>query len=113
MKKGFYGKEGTGLLFVEDFVVQDGIITSPIVVDGRFTWQQSFLEEELRNGGPQDLTEEQINTYALMPEEARKHLRDIIEAYKPRMNQESRLYAGFIHSVFAKAIMEQQLKMVE
>ena len=68
-------------------------------------------EEELRNGGPQDLTEEQINTYALMPEEARKHLRDIIEAYKPRMNQESRLYAGFIHSVFAKAIMEQQLKM--
>ena len=68
-------------------------------------------EEELRNGGPSDLTEEQISTYAMMPEEARQHLRDIIEAYKPRKDNDSRLYTSFIHSVFAKAILEQQLKM--
>ena len=68
-------------------------------------------EEELRQGGPQDLTEEQISTYAMMPDEVRKHLRDIIENYKPRMDHESKLYTGFIHSVFAKAIMEQQMKM--
>ena len=56
VKKGFYGKEGTGLLFIEDLVVKDGIVTSPIVVEGRFTWQQSFLEEELRNGTKIDLS---------------------------------------------------------
>ena len=68
-------------------------------------------EEELRQGGPQDLTEEQISTYAMMPDEARKRLRDIINAYKPRVDHETKLYTGFIHSVFAKAILEQQMKM--
>ncbi|MBQ6036436.1 MAG: VWA domain-containing protein, partial [Lachnospiraceae bacterium] len=68
-------------------------------------------EEELRQGGPQDLTEDQISTYAMMPDEARKRLKEIIQAYKPRTDHESKLYTGFIHSVFAKAILEQQMKM--
>ncbi len=69
-------------------------------------------EEELQlNGKPMDLNEEQRETYAAMPEEARQRLRNFMEKYRGTAERNPKLYGEFIHSVFARAIMEQQMMM--
>ena len=69
-------------------------------------------EEELQlNGKPMDLDEEQRETYAAMPEEARQRLRNFMEKYRGTAERNPKLYGDFIHSVFARAIMEQQMLM--
>ena len=69
-------------------------------------------EEELQlNGKPMDLDEKQREAYAAMPEEARQRLRNFMEKYRGTAERNPALYGEFIHSVFAKAILEQQLLM--
>ncbi len=69
-------------------------------------------DEELQfNGEPLDLSQEQRQTYAMMPEEARERLRRISEKYKGNIDRNPNLYANLIHSVFARAILEQQMLM--
>ncbi len=69
-------------------------------------------EEELQlNGKPMDLDEQQRETYAAMPEEARQRLRNFMEKYRGTAERNPKLYGEFIHSVFARAIMEQQMMM--
>ena len=69
-------------------------------------------EEELQlNGQPMDLDEKQRETYAAMPEEARQRLRNFMDKYRGTAERNPKLYGDFIHSVFARAIMEQQLLM--
>ncbi len=69
-------------------------------------------EEELQlNGKPMDLSPEQRETYAMMPEESRQRLKNFMEKYRGTAERNPKLYGDFIHSVFAKAIMEQQMLM--
>ena len=69
-------------------------------------------EEELQlNGQPMDLDERQRETYAAMPEEARQRLRNFMEKYRATAERNPKLYGDFIHSVFARAILEQQMLM--
>ncbi len=69
-------------------------------------------EEELQlNGQPMDLDENQRETYAAMPEEARQRLRNFMDKYRATAERNPKLYGEFIHSVFARAIMEQQMLM--
>jgi len=69
-------------------------------------------EEELQlNGQPMDLDEEQRETYAAMPEDARQKLRSFMDKYRATAERNPKLYGDFIHSVFARAIMEQQMLM--
>ena len=69
-------------------------------------------EEELQlNGQPMDLDEQQRETYAAMPEDARQKLRNFMEKYRSTAERNLKLYGDFIHSVFARAIMEQQMLM--
>lgn len=69
-------------------------------------------EEELQlNGKPMELDEKQREAYAAMPEEARQRLRSFMEKYRGTAERNPALYGEFIHSVFAKAILEQQLLM--
>ena len=69
-------------------------------------------EEELQlNGEPMDLDETQRETYAAMPEEARQRLRSFMEKYRGTAERNPKLYSEFIHSVFTRAIMEQQMLM--
>ncbi len=69
-------------------------------------------EEELQlNGQPMDLDDSQRETYAAMPEEARQRLKNFMEKYRATAERNPELYGDFIHSVFAKAIMEQQMLM--
>ncbi len=63
------------------------------------------------NGTPMDFTEEQKEAYAAMSEENRKRLRDFMQRYQNTAARSPELYANFIHSVFAKSILEQQLAM--
>ena len=69
-------------------------------------------EEELQlNGKPMDLSDEQRETYAAMPEEARQRLRNFMDKYRGTAERNPKLYGEFIHSVFTRAIMEQQMLM--
>ena len=69
-------------------------------------------EQELEQIGEQArLSRQQRDTYATMPEEARQRLKDFAERYKSNMERNPGLYSEFIHSVFAKTIMEQQMIM--
>lgn len=70
------------------------------------------VEEELQvNGEAMDLTEEQLETYASMPEDARQKLRRFMERYRSNVERNPELYSNFIHSVFAKTLLEQQMRM--
>ncbi len=72
--------------------------------------KQRQAEEELQvNGEPMDLTEEQRKTYATMPEESKERLRNFMNKYKDSAARNPNLYGNFIHSVFARAILEQQM----
>lgn len=67
-------------------------------------------EQELERVGDQArLSQQQRQTYMTMPEEARKRLRDFVERYKSNMERNPGLYSEFIHSVFTKSILEQQM----
>ncbi|MBR6595076.1 MAG: VWA domain-containing protein [Oscillospiraceae bacterium] len=69
-------------------------------------------EEELQvNGQPMDLDEDQRDAYAAMPEENKQRLRDFMDRYKDSAARNPNLYSNFIHSVFARAILEQQMLM--
>ena len=69
-------------------------------------------EEELQLGGkPMDLNDDQREAYAAMPEEARQRLRNFMEKYRGTAERNPKLYGDFIHSVFTRAILEQQMLM--
>lgn len=69
-------------------------------------------EEELQiNGQPMDLDDKQRETYAAMPEEARQRLRNFMEKYRSTVERNPKLYGEFIHSVFARTLLEQQMLM--
>lgn len=65
-------------------------------------------QEELQSV---DLDETQLDTYAAMPEEAREKLRRFMEKYRDSAERNPELYSNFIHSVFAKTLLEQQMLM--
>ncbi len=57
-KKGARGSEETGLTFLKDFSVEDGLVVSELRVNGHFTWEQEFLDEEVRLGTQVSLSKE-------------------------------------------------------
>ena len=63
------------------------------------------------NGQPLDLNREQLDAYAAMPEEARDRLRKFMDRYRSSAERNPDLYSNFIHSVFAKTLLEQQMRM--
>lgn len=69
-------------------------------------------EKDLQmNGEPMDLDQDQMETYVTMPEAERERLRKFMERYRDNMDRNPELYANFIHSVFAKSLLEQQMQM--
>ena len=69
--------------------------------------QESFRVNE----EPIQLTEEQWNAYASMPQQKRDRLQDFMDRYKDNAERNPKLYGDFIHSVFARTILEQQMMM--
>ena len=69
-------------------------------------------EQDLQlNGQPMDLNQDQLDAYASMPEEAREKLRRFMDRYRNNAERNPELYSNFIHSVFAKTLLEQQMRM--
>lgn len=58
-----------------------------------------------------DLSPDQMDTFATMPKEEREKLLNISRRYRDNVRNTPKLYGNFIHSVFAKALLEQQLRM--
>lgn len=68
--------------------------------------------QDLQLGGePMDLSDEQREAYAAMPQEQRDRLRNFMDRYRDSAARNPNLYGNFIHSVFARAILEQQMMM--
>lgn len=63
------------------------------------------------NGQPMALSEEQRNAYASMTQQDRQKLLDFLERYKVSAERNPNLYGNFIHSVFTKSLLEQQMRM--
>lgn len=69
-------------------------------------------EEELQiNGQPMDLSDAQRDVYAAMAEEVRQRLRNFMDTYRDAAARSPDLYNNFIHSVFTKAILEEQMRL--
>jgi len=60
---------------------------------------------------PVELTEDQRTAYAALSEKERQRLQNFAEKYRDSARNNPELYGNFIHSVFAKTILEQQMKM--
>ena len=63
------------------------------------------------NGQDIGLSQEQREVYAAMPEEEREKLRKFMDRYQDSAQRNPRLYGSFIHSVFARTLLEQQMRM--
>ncbi len=67
-------------------------------------------EEDLRfRGEPMDIREDLREVYAAMPESERERLRQLMDRYKGNIDRSPELYGSFIHSVFTRALLEQQM----
>ena len=73
--------------------------------------RQQAEEELLLNGQPMDFDSRQRDAYAAMPKEERDKLKNFMDRYKDSAARNPDLYSNFIHSVFAKSILEQQMLM--
>lgn len=66
--------------------------------------------EELEQIGERvRLDERERQSYRELPQEARQKLQDFLNRYKGNVDRSPQLYSEFIHSVFAKTMMEQQM----
>ena len=72
--------------------------------------RQAQADRELERM-PVELTEEQRIAYAAMAEKERQRLQNFAEKYRESARNNPDLYGNFIHSVFAKSILEQQMRM--
>lgn len=73
--------------------------------------RQQAEEELLLNGRPMDLDEDQREAYASLPSKEREKLQNFMDRYRDSAARNPDLYSNFIHSVFAKSILEQQMLM--
>ena len=73
--------------------------------------KQRAMEDLQLNGRPMDFTDDQRQAYASLPEENKEKLRNFMSRFKDNAERNPELYGNFIHSVFAKSILEQQLKL--
>ena len=60
---------------------------------------------------PVELTDDQRNAYAAMADQERQRLQRFVERHRSSIDRNPKLYANFIHSVFARAVLEQQMLM--
>ena len=74
-----------------------------------------FLSEDAMRAQAKEqmvkLDDREKQNYQDLPQEARQKLREFLEKYKGNVDRSPHLYGEFIHSVFAKALLEQQMRM--
>ena len=86
--------------------------TEQALEEKRMEQARRQAQEELQlNGQPMDFTDEEREAYASMPHEDKEKLRQFMNRFRDNAERNPELYSNFIHSVFAKSILEQQLRM--
>lgn len=73
--------------------------------------RQQAQQELQVDGKPIALTDNQREIYATMPEDVRNRLRNFMEKYRSSAERNPQLYGDFIHSVFTRTLLEQQMRM--
>ncbi len=73
--------------------------------------EQQILDNMAFDECPEDLTDQQRRTFAAMPESERQRLQSFMDKYRDNAQRNPALYGDFIHSVFARSILEQQMLM--
>ena len=73
--------------------------------------RQQAMEDLQLNGQPMDFSDQEREAYASIPEEGKEKLRDFMGRFRDNAERNPELYSNFIHSVFAKAILEQQMRL--
>ena len=73
--------------------------------------KQKAMEDLQLGGQPMDFTDDQRTAYASLPEENKEKLRSFMNRFRDNAERNPELYSNFIHSVFAKSILEQQMRM--
>ncbi|MBR2421421.1 MAG: VWA domain-containing protein [Oscillospiraceae bacterium] len=73
--------------------------------------RQQAMEELQLNGQPMDFTDDQREAYASLPDRDKERLLNFKNRFRDNAERNPELYSNFIHSVFAKTILEQQLKL--
>jgi len=69
-------------------------------------------EEDLQyNGQPMDIRDDLREVYMRMPEDKREYLRQMMERTRGNLERSPQLYGNFIHSVFMRFLLEQQMAM--
>ena len=72
--------------------------------------RKAQANEELKiNDNSIGLSDDMIEVYATMPEEERKKLKRFMDRYRDNYDSNPNLYNNFIHSVFMRSLLEQQM----
>ena len=71
---------------------------------------QAQAQEQLGDAG-EEFSQEQIEAYSRLSREQQEHLQQLKERFTGEDSRNRELYGNFIHSIFARSIMEQQLLM--
>ena len=72
---------------------------------------QENIDQLKKSGHADGLSEEEQYTFGTMSDEERQRLQEFAEKYKDNAQRNPNLYSNFIHSVFAKALLEQQMRL--
>lgn len=80
-KKGIYGEDVNPVELLNDIRVNNGIIDDEFTLRAHFTWSQSFLDQELKNG-----TKVVINTINMQPRVYRKYEEDDFKGFGSVIN---------------------------
>ena len=73
--------------------------------------RKESMEDLQINGQPMMLSSQQRDAYASMSQKERQKLLDFLDRYKSSAERNPNLYGNFIHSVFTKSLLEQQMRM--
>ena len=94
--------------FLPEHVIRD----RNTYLDAEARRQQKIADEDLQiNGQPMNFGHEQRIAYSTLSEEERQRLRNILEKYQDNAARNPELYENFIQSIFARSILEQQMRM--
>ena len=69
------------------------------------------IQQLQQSGHGEGLSQDQQLIYASMPQQEREKLQKFMDKYQETASRNPDLYTNFIHSVFAKTLLEQQIRM--
>ena len=99
-------------VFGEFFLPEDALCFRNSQVRQELSRRERNAREELKlNGAPMDFTQAQRMAYGAMDDAQRQRLQAVLDKYRDSAARNPELYNQFIHSIFARSIMEQQLRM--